>query len=381
MRWVVGIAAGIMLAASAAAAQGPRILQELVLTAAGGGRAEGMAATDDGGVVAAGQMGGSPRVVHLDPHLHVIDDWVLPGSDARPRAVTALPGAVAVVAGPADPVGFEHGLAVWRLALDGGGHLHQDWLRRFRRSPQDGGGGAVALEDGGLVVAGWSGSPSTGGGDAWILRLDADGIPAWRRLAWPTAAGGTFEARAAARAPGGDILVAAHGSPGPDQPGGVWLIRFDLQGNDTEQKVIEEVADIWPQALIPLQDGGWIVAGRAEPVGKRLSPQAWLVRLTPDGNIAWDRRWGEAGDSSVDAVAPLPDGGVLVTGWVSDNGTPVAWLARLDAGGGSVWEHRFAGRGAQRFHALALLADGSAIAAGSKTVGGRDQMWMVHFDY
>ena len=66
-------------------------------------------------------------------------------------------GAAALMAGPADPPGFEHGIAVWRLQLAADGHLKQDWLRRFRRTALDGGTGIVALEDGGLVVAGRTG--------------------------------------------------------------------------------------------------------------------------------------------------------------------------------------------------------------------------------
>ncbi|MBX9634419.1 MAG: hypothetical protein K2X44_05495, partial [Magnetospirillum sp.] len=128
MRFCAALTATLMLAAMPVAAQGPRALTEWVLP--GGGQAESVGTTTDGGLAVAGRVGGAPRVVHLDADGKVVDDWTLPGSDSWPRAIATPPGAVAVVAGPSDPPGHEHGIAVWRFQLGADGHLKQDWMRR-----------------------------------------------------------------------------------------------------------------------------------------------------------------------------------------------------------------------------------------------------------
>ncbi|MBC7906570.1 MAG: hypothetical protein H7Y60_07465 [Rhodospirillaceae bacterium] len=336
----------------------------------GTGQAEGVGATMDGGLTLAGRAGGAPRVVHLNADGKVVDDWTMPGSDSWPRAIATPPGAVAIVAGPSDPPGHEHGIAVWRLQLGADGHLKQDWMRRFRRTSLDGGTGAVALDDGGLVVVGWTGGPQ---GGAWILRLDVDGESAWRRLALPTETEGLFHARAAALSPTGDVLVAAYGAPGPTEPGGVWVMRFDLQGKDYDQKVIDEAEDEHPEALAAYGDGGLAVAGWTLPVtegikGDKETP--WVVRLNGRGDILWDHHWGGA-KGRLNAVAALADGGVLVAGELGGE----ALLARLDITGAVVWERRLGKRASLR--ALTLLADGTAAAVGDK----QGRMWVVKVGY
>lgn len=348
-----------------AQAQAPRIASDRVL---GSGSAEAVAALDDGSLVVAGRSGNAPRLVHLAPSGKVIEDWTLPGSDAWPRAAAALPGAVAVVAGPADPPGHEHGIAVWRLTLGADGRLKQDWLRHFRRTVLDGGSGAVALDDGGVVVTGWSGKGS--GAAGWVLRLDADGEAAWRRLALPFTEDGVFEAAAAARAVNGDVLVAAYGSPAMDEPGGVWVLRFDAAGKDYAQKVIDELADEHPAALAAFADGGFAVGGWAAPAEDPKARAGWLARVDGNGRLAWERSWPA---TAVTALAPLADGGLLVAGSQSGEG----WLSRLDPGGAPLWQRRLGGAGSG-LAALALLPDGRAVAVGRK---GRAQMWLISLTY
>lgn len=371
MRFRAALTAVMMVAAMPVAAQGPRMLTEWVLP--GAGQAESVGATADGGLTVAGHTSAGPRVVHLDANNKVVDDWVLPGSDSWPRAMATPPGAVAVVASPADPPGHDHGIAVWRFQLGRDNHLKQDWMRRFRRTALDGGTGAVALDDGGLVVVGWTGGAQ---GGAWILRLDADGESAWRRLALATDTDGVFQARAATLSAIGDVLVAAYSAPSIADPGGVWLMRFDLTGKDYEQKVIDEADDEHPEAVVAFADGGLAVAGWTLAVTEGVKApadkaMAWVVRLNERGDIAWDHRWDE-GRGRVNAMAALSDGGVLVAGELAGEGL----LARLDSSGAILWQRRLGKRGAS-FKALARLGDGSFAAVGAKQVGGQPRMWIA----
>jgi outer membrane protein assembly factor BamB len=207
-----------------------------------------------------------------------------------------------------------------------------------------------------------------------VLRLDAEGDAAWRRLASPIAPDGVFEARAAARAASGDVLVAAYGAPAADEPGGIWVLRFDQGGTDRAQTVIDEADDEHPEALAAFADGGVAVAGWTLAVsdGNRApkqQAQAWMVRLDASGHIAWDHRW-PGGPGRIEAVAALDDGGVVVAGQVAGAGL----LARLDDSGKTVWEWR---RHGAALHALTLLPDGMAAAAGDR----HNRMWVVRFAY
>lgn len=372
MRVLAVVSALMMLAATGASAQGPRNAGPRALTewmVPGTGSAAAVGVVGEDGLAVAARSPHGPRLVQFDSRLRVVDDFTLPGSDAWPQALATPPGALAMVAGPADPPGHEHGIAVWRLQAGADGHLKQDWLRRFRRTALDGGTGAVALDDGGMVVVG-----RTGQDGAWVLRLDAEGDPAWRRLASPVATDGLFEARAVTLAAGGDVLVAAYGAASPVAPGGIWVLRFDGAGSDRSQVVIDEGDDEHPEAMAAFADGGLAVAGWVLTVTEGVrapqnARQAWLVRLGADGHIAWDHRW-PGGPGAIAAVAALDDGGVLVAGQVAG----AALLARLDAAGATVWEWR---RHGAALAALTLLPDGRAAAVGER----QGRPWGVRFGY
>lgn len=367
MRVLAVITALMMLAATGASAQGPRALSEWMLS--GGGAAMAVGNLGENGLAVAVRGPHGPRVVQLDARLRPVDDFTLPGSDAWTRALATPPGAVALMAGPAEPPEHERGIAVWRLQLGADGHLKQDWLRRFRRTALDSGAGAVALDDGGMVVVG-----RTGQEGGWVLRLDAAGDPAWRRLAPPVATDGLFEARAVTVAAGGDVLVAAYGAPSPLEPGGVWVLRFDGAGSDRGQLVIDEAEDEHPEALSAFADGGLAVAGWTLAVAEGVRApqqerQAWLARVGADGHLAWDHRW-PGGSGGLTAVAGLDDGGVLVAGQVAG----AALLARLDSAGETVWEWR---RQGAALNGLVVTPDGSAVAVGER----RGRPWGVRFGY
>jgi outer membrane protein assembly factor BamB len=372
----------MMVAAASASAQAPTHLREKVWASPGGGEATALAATADGGLLVAGRSGSAPRVVMVDDELRLRQDMILPGSDALPTAIAASPGqsagsgAYSVVAGPAKAEGHERGLAVWRLVPGEGGLLWQEWFRRFRRTALDGSAGAVGLDDGGLVATGWTGGRDRPMDGAWVLRLDSDGESAWRKLALPPVANGVFVAKAAARTERGDVLVAVYGAPAPGEKGGIWVLRFDLFGNDYSQKVIDEAEDERPAALVALADGGYAVAGSIAPADRPEALDAWVVRCDDKGDILWDHRWP---GGSLNGVAVLPDGGLLVAGWrAGAGGRPTGFLARLEPGGKVVWEQRL---GNGRLAALTVLADGAAAAAGAKGDDGRAQMWVVRFLY
>lgn len=359
----------LMLAASPALAQAPSAVAEIFLP--GAGRAVGLAALDGGGAVIAVSAPVGPRVLRLDGRRRIVEDWTLSGSDAWPRAVVALPGAAAMVAGPARPVGFEHGVAVWRFVLADDGGLRQDWMRRFQRTSLDQAAGAVGLEDGGMVVAGSSGGAEGATVGVWVLRLAADGDVVWRRMAFPVADGGVLRATAVTRDPAsGDILVAAYGSPGEHDPGASWILRFDLVGNERGQIVLDDAGDQHPAVLAGSDGGAFLVGGWVNSVEDATRSWAWLRRVETNGTVAWARSWQENSRSgAIHAAVALPDGGALVVGERDGQG----WIARIGASGQTVWDKSVGG---ERLDSAALLRDGSVLATG-ESANAKGRPWAV----
>ena len=112
---------------------------------------------------------------------------------------------------------------------------------------------------------------------------------------------------------------------------------------------------ITTSAVAVTSDGGAILAGEfggtaaigPQTLSSAGGQDAFVVRLSPGGGVAWAKRFGANYDDRVKGVAPLADGGAVIVGTfdgvvdfggktLTSIGGPDAFVVRLDAAGGLV---------------------------------------------
>jgi hypothetical protein len=138
--------------------------------------------------------------------------------------------------------------------------------------------------------------------------------------------------------------------------------------------------------VLPLADGGFLVAGTTERVDRSGAPagSGRITRLDGSGNKLWDKLIGRGKRETINAVAPAgADGYVLAGSIVAKSGASEdAWLVKIDGDGKIVWERRFGGDGTDRLNDLKALPGGGFIAVGqtaSKGAGKAD-LWVLRLD-
>lgn len=90
---------------------------------------------------------------------------------------------------------------------------------------------------------------------------------------------------------------------------------------------------------VPAHDGGVVVAVHTSPDRGVLL----VARVTPSGDVAWQRRYGTAGRDEPRAIRRVSDG-YVVAGWaevVPESYDYAAWLLRLDSKGRKRWQRRY----------------------------------------
>ena len=126
-----------------------------------------------------------------------------------------------------------------------------------------------------------------------------------------------------------DILVVKFGPDGAQQ----WAQRYDgpARGSDSARAAVLDGA------------GNLYVTGSAGA-----DPSDWVtLKFTRDGQLAWERRLSRAGSFSADHpadMALLPDGNVVVTGVLQNNGDQITndgETVVYDPQGATVWRARF----------------------------------------
>ena len=129
-------------------------------------------------------------------------------------------------------------------------------------------------------------------------------------------------------------------------------------------------------------DGGYIVAGYtgySELSGTDYD--FWVLKLTPTGNIEWQRSYGGIEVDSAKSIQQTSDGGYIVAGYTESFGAGEMdfWVLKLDSTGAVEWQKTYGGAFDEIAHSIQQTSDGGYIVAGSACLfgpGGSDS-WVL----
>ena len=291
------------------------------------------------------------------------------------------------------------GYDFWVLKVNQDGQLSgtKNWQKRYSTAAQDyatavletfhyeqvnihGVTVDVTVDDGYLVA----GIHQDATRNILLLKLDLEGVPLWtRQFDGP----GHDEVVAIRQTTEGGYIVAASTTSfgnGSD----VWVLKLDADGRigpaypGTWQRRYGGPDNEYAASLDLTSDGGYIVAGRTNTSGTAGGDDAWVLKLTASGTIAWQYAYGGPGSDSASHVIQTRDGGFLIAGSTTSFGAngEDAWVMKLTSDGligdawPETWQKRYGGAGADRVYRARQLADGSYLAAGTTaSVGAHSQ--------
>ncbi len=236
--------------------------------------------------------------------------------------------------------------------------------------------------DGGYIAAGITGSFQHGvtGGELWVLKLDGQGNIQWQKVY-----SGLLddEAHAVQQTSDGGYIVAGHTESAQESGNyDVWILKLDSRGNITWQKTYggSGIDDAW--AIQQTRDRGYIVAGSTNSFGFGNS-DAWILKLDPNGDIVWQKTYGGSGDDYSRSILETEDGGYIVAGYsnsFSSNGDDDAWVLKLDSNGNILWQKAYGEDYTDEcLYSIQLTEGGGVIAAGS-AFNNRSDFYILKID-
>jgi cysteine-rich repeat protein len=259
----------------------------------------------------------------------------------------------------------------WTWVLDGPGHADEE------------GWSVVATGDGQWLVAG-SVSTADGYTDAWIGRLDADGILVWD-VQWDGGESYVDVARDVALAVDGDVVAIGYDTIDRNAETDLWFQRRTLDGQGlawTQHRPgLEDNAQDRGHGLAQVA-GGFVGVGVKQTVD---STRYWVEQFDDLGNTVWAEE-GQAGQPNAvwTAVAAMPNGDVMLAGWrASPAGDGDMWLQQRGSGGELVWETTVGSPGGDDDKANALVVDarGGFVVGGEMGAGsGSTDAWIRRYD-
>ena len=213
---------------------------------------------------------------------------------------------------------------------------------------------------------------SKGNLDFWVVKLDKNGTIAWQKTI-----GGRYmdELRSIHEIQSGGYILGgysnspASGNKTEENPGlgDYWVVQLDEQGEIVWQKVYGGEQDDNLTALIPTQDGGYLLGGssNSEPGHVKTKSNGsgtdfWVVKLDETGGIVWQQTYNYGKKDILTSLIENPDGSFLIGGYAQ---------SEVEKSGSNPLVSQKDKEGINDYIALKIKADGEELW--SKTVGSK----------
>lgn len=235
---------------------------------------------------------------------------------------------------------------------------------------------AIQTTDGGYLLGGWSTSDISGdksentigpygGGDYWIVKLDATGNIQWQKTLGgdsgeictqilQTTDGGYFVVGNSTSGIYGNKTAPSRGSYD------YWVLKLDASGNTVWQESYGGSDFDFINSAVQTSDGGYLLAGHSnsgisgnKTVDTKGGSDYWIVKINSTGSIQWQKSHGGTSEDYLRTVINTNDGGFFVSG-TSNSGASADktessrggydyWVLKLNGSGDIQWQRTLGG--------------------------------------
>jgi len=241
-------------------------------------------------------------------------------------------------------------------------------------------------EDGNLITAGESNwlhcSSCDEQGKAWIAKINPD-----LRIIWEKYLGddknNSIEDILSVNTLGFAICGLAKYSNTSEF--NAWFAFLDWEGNYFWNKEYNNLFQDKATCILYLEKEGFLVAGHSQ--SRTLDKNdAWILKLTMDGNIEWEKHFVGNGINIISKIIPSINESILAVGYTTSKGAgwQDAWVIQLDKDGNVEWEKTFGGD-EKDVMVSAIKVNNKYLLAGNTSSESKDEgklmvAWVIQLD-
>ncbi len=242
------------------------------------------------------------------------------------------------------------------------------WARTFGGELLDGSEYSQQTSDGGYIIVGSTMSYGAGSSDVYLIKTDSSGKKKWSK----TFGGekGDWVQSARQTTDGGYIIAGmTKNIKGYDM--GAFLLKTDSSGNEEWSKTFGGEKADWAFSVQQTTDGGYIAAGSTSSYGSGLK-DVFLLKTDSSGNEEWSKTFGREKNDSSNSVQQTSDGGYIVAGYTSTDGSVSNdfYVIKTDSSGNEEWSKTFGGKMYDSVDSIHQTTDGGYVITGTTTSFG-----------
>lgn len=176
--------------------------------------------------------------------------------------------------------------------------------------------------------------------DVWVIKLNSTGNVAWQNV---YNLGDNEYGRAIRQTSDGGYIIAADALYNFSEYSNIWVIKLTSTGNVSWQ-LTYGIGDEHANVIKQTSDGGYIVGGTTTNYGAG-NKDIWLLKLNANGYSTWQKTYGGFMDDVIYSLQQNSDGGYIFAGY-TDSAEPDnrdAIVVKLDPNGNILWQKRYGG--------------------------------------
>ncbi|MBK9421369.1 MAG: hypothetical protein IPN44_10005 [Flavobacteriales bacterium] len=244
------------------------------------------------------------------------------------------------------------------------------WSRTLGGPGIDQGRKVVQAPDGGFVLAGITNSSGNGGYDGYVAKIAVDGTLLWEH----TYGGEGWDLLySISNTPDGGFITAGETFSSGAGGGDAWTVKLSAEGDLQWERTYGGAEEDFVRSVITTSEGGFLIAGATTVVDDQ---NAWLVKLDESGNVTWDTQAGGDSLDYANSVIQTADGGYAAVGTTKSYSIySEALHFKLDATGSLQWLRNWGQVNNQESLDQVELADGRLLSVGyvnTSGSGGKD---------
>jgi len=233
--------------------------------------------------------------------------------------------------------------------------------------------------NGGYIITGLTWAFGAGECDLWILKISPKGEIQWQKAYGGSGYDGYWAADIQQTDDDGYIVAGDTTSFGSMQMK-IWILKLSPSGDIEWQKIYGGFGIDYPGDIQITNDGGFIVVGTA--YGPDRNHDMWVFKLTHDGEIEWQKLYGNSHWQDGNSIQQTSDGGFIVSGDSIGSGYD-SWILKLDSTGDILWQKFLSGDGRSIYldsdNHVFQTNDGGYILVESTDIfgAGEHDIWLV----
>lgn len=156
-----------------------------------------------------------------------------------------------------------------------------------------------------------------------------------------------------------------------------WLIKFTNNGNVEWKKNLGGSSNDFGYSICKADTDTYIIAGFSESddsyvVGNHGWADAWLLKIDDAGNVLWQKTYGGSKNDHAHAITKTQDDGFLFVGYSNSEDMPGIpnkggldfWIVKITKDGNMQWQKKFGGTLDEYARSVIQCNDGSYVIAG-----------------